>query len=482
MNMLLRGSGAGNNLDKVGSKVFSSAKLNSEKSGNPFFRLDSARPNKLSYLLEKYESPPQLKSLIIESVIANSGSKTEGKVMVLERVFSFLEEYYGGQYRRNGATPSVCHPLSVALGISRLGCKFDTVLTALLHDVLEDKLMVLKQDDFEDMLGPRLGKRIYGDVKLLSRKKSMNYETYMNKITSSRKLDIMLVKVIDTIENLKSLGYIDMLIDTMKSNPPAGAVLLLERNPYTRARMDEMRDGKTDITPKQIIHNLSKFLMEKKESGIDKALAHLEIWKKVNSDLYLLIVGLIRDAQPDEKYMKRLERFLYPSTRTVGYLDAGYADLTWRGELNRSLFWLLPDEGIPRHPDYDFSGLPDEGLPVITIYDASQYQNAKYAHDMIEIEFPKRVEQRIIKDNMLEIYFPFMGSKWKRAKSVLPRELESNVIFRAKRPHQANNAAILFAAKQLSHDLFHEEQMKIIAELLSKTDAHRRDASKPGSK
>ncbi|MFA5105867.1 MAG: HD domain-containing protein [Candidatus Micrarchaeia archaeon] len=488
MNLIVNGLGTDNKSGTRAINAISSGKGSGlAGGGNRFVSLDLfieklAKSNKLGFLLEKHTKPVDLKRLLLASLHDEWELKKRSKneennkiaeskgIALAERVFSFLEEYYGGQYRRNGTTPAVCHPLSVALGISRLGCSFETVITALLHDVIEDKHMAVKRADFENLLGEKLGKRVYENVKLLSRKKSMNYDTYMDKITSSRKLDVMLVKVIDTIENLKSISYTDILLSAISSNEPADALRILSRNQFVMSEIDKMRNAKADISDVHILNTLSSLLMEKKTSSVDKALAHIEIWKKVNSDLYLLIVGLIKDANPPEKYLKRLEGFLYPSTRTVGYLDAGYADLTWRGELNRSLFWLLPDEGIPKHPDYDFGDLPDQGFPVITIYDPSQYQNAKYAHDTIEIEIPMRAVERVEAEGMLDAYFPFMGSKWKRAKSVLPSGLECSAIYRAKRQSPSDNALFLYAVKQLSHDLFYAEQQKIIMELLGKSN------------
>ncbi|HQT44592.1 MAG TPA: hypothetical protein PLO51_01320, partial [Candidatus Micrarchaeota archaeon] len=235
------------------------------------------------------------------------------------------------------------------------------------------------------------------------------------------------------------------------------------------------------ITDAHIIYTLTSMLSEKKETSVDKALAHLEIWKKIDSELFLLIVGLIQAAKPPDKYMKRLENFLYPSTRTVEYIEAGYVVLTWRRELNRSLFWLMPDASLPQHPIYDFGTLPREGLPIIVLYDPSQYQNVKFAHDMIELEFPRRMEG-IVDEKMLEKYLPPMASKWKQVKSVLPGKLQGGLIFRAKRPPASQNVNLVVGIKQMSHNLFNDEQVKIVMELLAKSvQPHPKpaDATKP---
>lgn len=81
----------------------------------------------------------------------------------LNRAYVFSMKAHGSQKRASG-DPYFSHPLEVAGILTELKLDSDTIVTALLHDTIEDT--VATYDELETQFGPQIAKLVDGVTKL----------------------------------------------------------------------------------------------------------------------------------------------------------------------------------------------------------------------------------------------------------------------------------------------------------------------------
>ena len=118
---------------------------------------------------------------------------------------------HGKQFRASG-DPYFAHPLEVAAILTDLKLDVPTIVTALLHDTIEDTLVTY--DDLRDKFGEEIANLVDGVTKLSQlevfserTKQAENFRKLMLAITSD--IRVLLVKLADRLHNMRTLGYID---------------------------------------------------------------------------------------------------------------------------------------------------------------------------------------------------------------------------------------------------------------------------------
>ena len=79
-----------------------------------------------------------------------SGYLPEEATQLIGQAYAFADECHSGQLRKSGE-PYIAHPLETALYLADLHLDSHTIIAALLHDVVEDCDVTLK--DVEDRFG-----------------------------------------------------------------------------------------------------------------------------------------------------------------------------------------------------------------------------------------------------------------------------------------------------------------------------------------
>ena len=138
-------------------------------------------------------------------------SATE-KFGLLEQAFRDAEFYHRGQERKSGE-PAIIHPYRVALLVAEAGLDVESVIVALLHDVIEDTELTKAE------IGERYGEWMAGIVDGLTKaslplgadaRNTASLETY-RKLLASTTEDIrtLLVKIFDRLDNMRDLAHLD---------------------------------------------------------------------------------------------------------------------------------------------------------------------------------------------------------------------------------------------------------------------------------
>ncbi|MDP6474052.1 MAG: bifunctional (p)ppGpp synthetase/guanosine-3',5'-bis(diphosphate) 3'-pyrophosphohydrolase [Alphaproteobacteria bacterium] len=145
---------------------------------------------------------------LVERVKAYDPTADEG---ALNRAYVFSLKAHGAQIRASG-DPYFSHPLEVAGILTGLKLDCDTIVTALLHDTVEDTLASL--DEIESHFGSPVARLVDGVTKLSQlelqsdqTKHAENFRKFV--LAMSKDIRVLLVKLADRLHNMRTLSFID---------------------------------------------------------------------------------------------------------------------------------------------------------------------------------------------------------------------------------------------------------------------------------
>jgi GTP diphosphokinase / guanosine-3',5'-bis(diphosphate) 3'-diphosphatase len=130
----------------------------------------------------------------------------------LNRAYVFSMKMHGSQKRASG-DPYFSHPIEVAGILTQYKLDSSSIVTALLHDTVEDTLTTL--DEIERLFGPEIARLVDGVTKL-SRLELQSQSDIARQAENFRKLVIamsedirvLLVKLADRLHNMRTLHFI----------------------------------------------------------------------------------------------------------------------------------------------------------------------------------------------------------------------------------------------------------------------------------
>ncbi len=129
---------------------------------------------------------------------------------ILNRAYIFAMKAHGGQTRQSG-DPYFSHPLAVAAILTELRADPATVVTALLHDVVEDTDYTV--GDIQTHFGAEIARLVDGVTKLSrielrdeASKQAENFRKFV--VAMADDVRVLLVKLADRLHNMRTLHYI----------------------------------------------------------------------------------------------------------------------------------------------------------------------------------------------------------------------------------------------------------------------------------
>ena len=128
----------------------------------------------------------------------------------LDRAYVYAMKLHGSQTRASG-DPYFSHPLEVAGLLTELKLDGDSIITALLHDVVEDTECTL--EDIEKHFGPEISRLVDGVTKLtqleLQSEQTRHAENFRKLLLAmSEDIRVLLVKLADRVHNMRTLHHI----------------------------------------------------------------------------------------------------------------------------------------------------------------------------------------------------------------------------------------------------------------------------------
>jgi guanosine-3',5'-bis(diphosphate) 3'-pyrophosphohydrolase len=128
----------------------------------------------------------------------------------LNRAYVFSMKAHGLQKRASG-DPYFSHPLEVAGVLTGMKLDTATIVTALLHDTVEDTLATV--EEIEKLFGPEIAALVDGVTKLSKielqsdhTKQAENFRKFL--LAMSRDIRVLLVKLADRLHNMRTLRYL----------------------------------------------------------------------------------------------------------------------------------------------------------------------------------------------------------------------------------------------------------------------------------
>jgi GTP pyrophosphokinase len=131
---------------------------------------------------------------------------------LVNRAYVYSMKVHGAQTRASG-DPYFSHPLEVAGILTGYRLDTATIVTALLHDTVEDTLAGI--DDIERVFGPEIARLVDGVTKLSrlelqaqsdKAKQAENFRKLL--LAMSEDIRVLLVKLADRLHNMRTLGFI----------------------------------------------------------------------------------------------------------------------------------------------------------------------------------------------------------------------------------------------------------------------------------
>jgi len=144
---------------------------------------------------------------LVERVKAYDPDADEG---ILNRAYVYTVQKHGGQKRASG-DPYFSHPIEVAGLMTELKLDEETIVTALLHDTVEDTLATI--DEVEEFFGSDIARLVDGVTKLSkietlteNERAAENLRKFF--LAMSEDLRVLLVKLADRLHNMRTLHFI----------------------------------------------------------------------------------------------------------------------------------------------------------------------------------------------------------------------------------------------------------------------------------
>ncbi|MBN8501280.1 MAG: bifunctional (p)ppGpp synthetase/guanosine-3',5'-bis(diphosphate) 3'-pyrophosphohydrolase, partial [Sphingomonadales bacterium] len=144
---------------------------------------------------------------LVERVLAYDPDADEA---MLNRAYVYTVQKHGTQKRASG-DPYFSHPVEVAGLMTELKLDQETIITALLHDTVEDTLATT--EEIERLFGPEVARLVDGVTKLSkieamseSERAAENLRKFL--LAMSEDIRVLLVKLADRLHNMRTLHFI----------------------------------------------------------------------------------------------------------------------------------------------------------------------------------------------------------------------------------------------------------------------------------
>ena len=153
-----------------------------------------------------YDSPEECFDELIAKI---SKSYSEEEIQRVRKAYLIASEAHEGQKRLSGE-PYIMHPLNVALILSKLGMDEASVVSAILHDTVEDTK--LTYNDVKSIFGQTVADLVDGVTKIgkvpLQTKEEQQAENIRKMLLAmSRDIRVIIIKLADRLHNMRTLMF-----------------------------------------------------------------------------------------------------------------------------------------------------------------------------------------------------------------------------------------------------------------------------------
>ncbi|MCS6764824.1 MAG: bifunctional (p)ppGpp synthetase/guanosine-3',5'-bis(diphosphate) 3'-pyrophosphohydrolase [Candidatus Protistobacter heckmanni] len=132
---------------------------------------------------------------------------------LIKEAFHYSDEAHLGQYRQSGE-PYITHPVAVAEICAGWKLDVQSIMAALLHDVIEDKGVT--RNELAEKFGPKVAELVDGLTKLdlleFGSREEAQAENFRKMLLAmARDVRVILVKLADRLHNMRTLSYMPLV-------------------------------------------------------------------------------------------------------------------------------------------------------------------------------------------------------------------------------------------------------------------------------
>ena len=191
-----------------------------------------------------------------------------------------LRNAHEGQLRKSGEL-YIYHPIGVAKIVAHnIGLDCDSIAAALLHDVVEDTKLTIK--DINKAVGKNIGKIVDGLTKISILRKNKDYsvqaENYRRMLlTLHNDIRVILIKIADRLHNMRTVEY----LDEIKKEKIASESLYIYAPLAHRVGLFNLKNELEDLSLKTIEPKTYKTIKNKFDKSQENQEKYIESFKKL---------------------------------------------------------------------------------------------------------------------------------------------------------------------------------------------------------
>ncbi len=201
-------------------------------------------------------------------------SHNDEDIEIIDKAFELANEYHGDQKRKSGE-PYIIHPIAVCDILVDLGMDYQSLVAALLHDVVEDTSYTIEQltEDFGEEVALLVdGVTKLGRVQLNSseNKEEQQAENIRKMLLAmSKDIRVIIVKLADRVHNMRTLQFMppqkqrDKALETLEIFAPISHRLGI------RSAKEELEDRAIRFLDPVAYEGIEENLKNSNESGND---------------------------------------------------------------------------------------------------------------------------------------------------------------------------------------------------------------------
>ena len=130
-------------------------------------------------------------------------------IALIDRAVDYARDKHKDQKRKDGS-PYIIHPLAVAEVVAEMGLDIDAILSALLHDCIEDTDASF--DEIAHLFGQTVAELVEGVTKLTRANFSSSEQAQMENLRKmfmamSKDIRVVLIKIADRLHNMRTMQY-----------------------------------------------------------------------------------------------------------------------------------------------------------------------------------------------------------------------------------------------------------------------------------
>ncbi len=238
--------------------------------------------------------------------------KNKDSIARIEKAYFIAKKFHEGQLRRSGE-PYITHPIEVGIILADLHAGPQTLIAALLHDVVEDTSYTLSE--VEKVFDKDVRELVDGVTKL----SKIHFQSVVTQAENIQKMllamakdiRVVLIKIADRLHNVRTLEsmpaekQVNIARETLEIYAPIAHRLGIFK---IKAELEDIALRYTDQTMYYRVANLIKSKKDEREQSIDTIIVQIQSLMKENQLVDYSIKGRIKNIFSIYKKMVRDQR------------------------------------------------------------------------------------------------------------------------------------------------------------------------------